>query len=90
MLEKLETLVYTFGSLQNRTDSSSGSPFRLKIDTAVSIEKILQQCGIPFQKVQLVMVNHRAVPKGNMINPGDRVAVFPMEYPVFADWKDFR
>jgi len=40
--------------------------------------------------VQLVMVNHKAVHTNSTINPGDRIALFPREYPVFADWKDFR
>jgi molybdopterin converting factor small subunit len=45
---------------------------------------------IPFNKVQVVMVNYRAVAKHSTIHPGDRVSLFPREYPVFADWKDFR
>jgi hypothetical protein len=40
--------------------------------------------------VQLAMVNHRAVHKDSMIKQGDRLALFPREYIVFADWKDFR
>jgi hypothetical protein len=51
---------------------------------------ILKQLKIPLDLVQLVMVNHKAVYMDSTIYPGDRVALFPKEYPVFADWKDFR
>jgi molybdopterin converting factor small subunit len=90
MVVKSEILLYVFGSLRNRTASSLESPYRLNIDASASIKGILQRCGISLDQVQLVIVNHRAVPKESMINPGDRVAVFPKEYPVFVDWKDFR
>ncbi|MEW5908872.1 MAG: MoaD/ThiS family protein [Thermodesulfobacteriota bacterium] len=90
MLENPEILVYMFGSLQNRTACSSESPLQLNISASTSIERVLQQCGIPRDQVQLVMVNHRAVPKETMISPGDRVALFPREYPIFPDWKDYR
>ena len=36
------------------------------------------------------MVNNKAVKVDALINPGDRIAFFPKEYPLFADWKDFR
>jgi hypothetical protein len=38
----------------------------------------------------MALVNHRAVPKTTLIRPGDRLSLFPREYPIFADWKDFR
>jgi hypothetical protein len=40
--------------------------------------------------VQLAMVNHKAVPKNSTIHPGDRLALFPKEYIVFADWHDLK
>jgi len=36
------------------------------------------------------MVNHSAVPKNSIIHPGDRLALFPKEYVVFADWHDLK
>jgi hypothetical protein len=41
-------------------------------------------------KVQMAMRNHRAVSKDADVNPGDRLALFPVEYPVYPDWNDFR
>jgi len=52
--------------------------------------ELLQQLGIPRDHVQLIMVNHRAVTADMCVRPGDRVALFPQEYPIFPDWKDFR
>jgi hypothetical protein len=43
-----------------------------------------------YDSVNLVMVNHRSVLKDSVVWPGDRVAVFPKEYPIFADWADHR
>jgi hypothetical protein len=36
------------------------------------------------------MVNHKAVSPDHLIHPGDRIALFPKEYAIFADWKNFR
>jgi hypothetical protein len=33
---------------------------------------------------------HRAVSRDHVVYPGDRIALFPREYAIFADWKDFR
>jgi hypothetical protein len=35
-------------------------------------------------------LNNRAVPKNSTIHPGDRLSLFPREYPIFVDWKDHR
>lgn len=51
---------------------------------------ILTELKIETYRVQLAMVNFRSAAKDAVIYPGDRLALFPKEYPVFADWKDFR
>jgi hypothetical protein len=45
---------------------------------------------IDYDQVQLAMVNHKAVSKASSVQPGDRLSLFPREYPIFADWKDLR
>jgi hypothetical protein len=40
--------------------------------------------------VTLAMVNHRSVPKEWVASPGDRMAFFPKDYNIFADWVDHR
>jgi molybdopterin converting factor small subunit len=63
---------------------------RTNLEFEAPLVDILKKLKIPFDLVQLVMVNHKAVQMDSTINPGDRIALFPKEYPVFADWKDFR
>jgi len=50
----------------------------------------LPRLGIPADRIQLVMVNHRAADKQTTLQPGDRVALFPKEYPIFVDWNSYR
>ncbi len=54
------------------------------------LPEVLEHLRIPPGRVQLVMVNYRAVPFDHVIQPGDRVALFPGEYAIFADWRDLR
>ena len=85
-------LIRLYGSLAKVTAASRGERHRLRIYTGGprSLVDLLADVGIPMEKIQLIMVNHRAVPKGSVVLPGDRVAVFPTEYALFADWKDLR
>jgi hypothetical protein len=49
------------------------------------MQKQINEDNFYKSKVQLAMVNHRAVPKDSVINPGDRISLFPrecMETPV--------
>ena len=52
--------------------------------------QIIGDLNIPEMQVQLIMVNHRAVSRETLVYPGDRLALFPSEYPIFADWKNLR
>ncbi len=55
-----------------------------------TIQEVLNKLEISLQRVQLVMVNHRSVGPDHLVTPGDRVAVFPREYPFFPDWFPLR
>lgn len=90
LLAASDVQLYVYGSLKTLAAFSSESPLRLKIERSTPLEEILKRQRIPINQVQLAMVNHRAVSKKSMIAPGDRVALFPEEYPIFADWNDFR
>ncbi len=79
-----------FGSLQKKMEDLYDSPIQFDLDVPSPLVDVLGRFNIPLDMVQLAMVNHRAVPKDSIINPGDRIALFPREYIVFADWKDFR
>ena len=84
---KIITEVFHFGSL-GRERGEPCSPCELKGPTP--LRELLQHLKIQPGRVQLVMVNHRAVRPDHVIQPGDRVALFPREYAIFADWKNLR
>ncbi len=79
-----------FGSLREMMKDRSGPPIRLNLEKPAQLAEVLKRLEIPSDRVQLAMVNYRAVPRGSMIKPGDRLSLFPREYPVFADWNDLR
>ena len=83
--------IILYGSLRNTgIDSPNPSNKLLTADEAIPLKNVLRQLDIQVDKVQLAMQNHRAVSKGAIIKPGDRLALFPAEYPIYPDWNDFR
>jgi hypothetical protein len=90
MLMRPAAQLILFGSLQKKIEGDYNYPIRLDLKEPASIIDVLKRFKIPPDLVQLAMVNHRAVHKDSMIKQGDRLALFPREYIVFADWKDFR
>jgi molybdopterin converting factor small subunit len=82
--------VYLYGSLGMSQGQSRKSQLQSALQAPTPLIEFLNRLDIPRDKVQLVMVNHRAVQREHVIRPGDRVALFPIEYPVYPDWKDFR
>ncbi len=79
-----------FGSLRDGSADPTGSVVRIALSGPAALREILRLAGIPLEQVQLVMLNHRSVPGDTVVHPGDRLAVFPREYPIFADWRDHR
>ena len=84
------TQVFLFGSLQKRARDVCDVPILLDLHSPTTVLEILEELEISPGMVQLPMVNHRAISKHSTIHPGDRVSLFPKEYPIFADWKNFR
>lgn len=83
--------VFLYGSLKkDYSEAGMDQAIALNLGAPSPLPKILATLGIPAEKVQVAMVNHHAVPKETLIVPTDRVALFPMEYPFFLDWKDLR
>jgi len=87
---KSDIQIHLYGSLRNIGKKHDGFVIQTVLESEVSLVDILKELKIPFDMVQLVMVNHKAVHIDSTIYPGDRIALFPREYPIFADWKDFR
>ena len=85
-----ELQIHLFGSLRKVVADKEDLPIRLHLDAPKPLHDVLKTCRIPKHEVQLVMVNHKAVPMDVSIHPGDRLALFAREYPFFPDWNDFR
>ena len=83
-------IVY-YGSLRKLRANPPSSPDNLfPLSEATTLANVLDQLAIPGDAIQLAMLNHRAVSKKAIIRPGDRLALFPVEYPIFIDWIDYR
>jgi len=87
---KSDIQIHLYGSLRNMRKKDDEFVIQTVLESEALLADILKELKIPLDMVQLVMVNHKAVHMDSTINPGDRIALFPREYPVFADWKDFR
>jgi len=84
------THVLLFGSLSRVHRGKRDERLELDLQVPTPIPAVLDRLKIPAQDVSLAMVNHRSVPKDSVIQPGDRLSLFPREYPIFADWLDHR
>ena len=87
---KGKTEVYLYGSLRRGPGESIASPVLDNLDEPISLGELIHRLHIQPDQVQLVMVNHRAISPDHVIQPGDRVSLFPREYAIFADWKNLR
>lgn len=82
--------IIPYGSLKTEAGSTlSGQQVR-SIGHRQPLARYLETIGIPRQRIQLAMVNHRAAGLDTVVGAGDRVALFPKEYPIFVDWHAFR
>ena len=79
-----------YGSLKKTVSDDETFPRAVEMAEPTPLSEILGRFKIPLEMVQLVMVNHKAVPKDTLIHPGDRLTLFPREYPIFPDWYDYR
>lgn len=83
--------IIRYGSLRETritTDLSVDNLFPLS--EATPLAKVLDQLTVRGEEIQLVMLNHRAVSDQAIVRPGDRLALFPKEYPIFIDWNGYR
>lgn len=87
---QLPTTVHLYGSLQCDREQAAGTPVQTDLDAPLPLLAVLDRLGIEPHRVRLAMVNHRSVSGTAVIRPGDRVALFPREYPIFADWRGYR
>ncbi|MEW5722103.1 MAG: hypothetical protein AB1896_03285 [Thermodesulfobacteriota bacterium] len=87
----METVrVMLFGSLSQAKEEKPGRPLEIPVNGPVQVGRLLEGLDLGPDKVQMFMVNHRAAAPDQLVGPGDRLAVFPKEYVIFADWACFR
>ena len=82
--------VHLYGSLRNNAPEPVSLPLEANLEVPLPLLSFIEKVGISPDLVQIAMVNHKPVSPKTLINPGDRVALFPLEYPFFADWKDHK
>ena len=85
-----EIEVHAYGSLRQMVKDGTSHVHTPQSGGEVRVIDLLCKLRIPRENVQLVMRNHRAVTMNDLVSSGDRLALFPREYPLFVDWKDFR
>lgn len=87
-MQALDVLAY--GSLQQDVEEGKAGLHRTSQAQEVRVADLLSQLSIPAARVQMVMVNHRPATIDALVRPGDRVCLFPKEYPIFPDWNGYR
>jgi len=84
-----EVIIRLFGSL-SRYDKENPSTIIFPCRKPLSLTELLLAICAERDKVQVIFANGRPVRHDHLVMPGERISVFPKEYPIFADWKDFR
>lgn len=82
--------IIAYGSLRGETDPTGRGHLVRSIGHRQPLARFLETIGIPGKRIQLAMINHRAAGLDTMVGAGDRVALFPNEYPIFVDWHAYR
>ena len=82
--------IHFLGSLAKKRGAAEGRHAQLTLEGPTPLDKVLRLLSLERGEVQMAMVNHRAVALDLLIRPGDRLALFPKEYPLFADWAEFK
>ena len=82
--------IIPYGSLRSATGSTVSACRVPSAADGQPLAQLLETIGIAASRVQLVMVNHKAAGLDTHVRAGDRVALFPGEYPIFADWHAYR
>ncbi|MDZ7761521.1 MAG: hypothetical protein U5L00_14860 [Desulfovermiculus sp.] len=82
--------VYAYGTLQPVFKDTRDRLEDVHPDAQLPLTELLHRLDISRDQVQLVMLNHRPAAMDAIVSSGDRVALFPPEYPIFADWKHYR
>ena len=75
------------GSLLSYGPPEQPGLVEIAIKPGATVQEAIQALGIPKERIKLIFVNHTVAFLDQPLKKGDRVSLFPAEYPVFADWK---
>ena len=79
--------VKLMGSLLPYGSPEQPGPIEITLKNGATVQEAIQALEIPKERVKLIFVNHTKAFLDQSLREGDRVSLFPAEYPVFADWK---
>ena len=67
--------IHLFGSLKKTTDSKIESPIIYNLRDSIPLNEIIKDLKIVKDRLQLVMINHRAAYMDSMVRPGYRIGL---------------
>jgi putative ubiquitin-RnfH superfamily antitoxin RatB of RatAB toxin-antitoxin module len=79
--------VKLLGSLLTYGSPEQPGLIEITLKNGATVQEAIQALEIPKEKVKLIFVNHTGGFLSQPLKEGDRVSLFPAEYPVFADWE---
>lgn len=79
--------VKLMGSLLPYGSPEQPGPIEMTLKNGATVQEAIQTLEIPKERVKLIFVNHTGAFLNQPLQDGDRVSLFPAEYPVFADWE---
>ncbi len=79
--------VKRLGSLLSYGPTGRPELVEIFVKSGSTVQEVIQALGIPTERVKLVLVNHTGALINQPLKHGDRVSLFPAEYPVFVDWE---
>ena len=74
------------GSLLSYASPERPGTIEITLQNGATVREAIQALRIPEESVKLIFVNHSGTFMDQPLKDGDRVSLFPAEYPVFADW----
>ena len=86
-MELITVYFKLMGSLLSYGSPEHPGVIEITLTNEAMVLEAIQVLGIPKEKVKLIFVNHTGALLDQPLKEGDRVSLFPAEYPVFADWE---
>jgi putative ubiquitin-RnfH superfamily antitoxin RatB of RatAB toxin-antitoxin module len=75
------------GSLLSHGSPQQRELMEITVKAGATVQETIQALGIPKERVKLIFVNYTGAFLDQSLREGDRVSLFPAEYPIFADWR---